>query len=312
MKSLLSIICSFFMLPLFSGGQIAQTRGIDIWHETFGDQSDPAMILIMGGCCQGILWPEEFCQKLVQEGFYVVRYDHRDMGLSTCFDFIENPYDLADLAQDCMDLMDYLGIEKAHLFGLSMGGPIAEIMAANNPEKILSIAVMSTSCDFRPNHLALQNKPAESGSLPGPTKDYLSIMSSYLEHPPETDEELLELRLEAWRVLNGSVVPFEEERERLLHTEFIKRLSYPQGVENHLLNNFRSEELVRNAPYLVHVPTVIFHGTEDPIFPLEHGKALAEAIDDSLLIVVEGMGHVPNGAFYDIYIEGIKENISRL
>lgn len=79
--------------------------------------------MVMGGCCQGILWPTEFCQKLADEGFYVIRYDHRDAGFSTCFDFETDPYDLIDMAKDAIGLLDYLEVEKTHLFGLSMGGP---------------------------------------------------------------------------------------------------------------------------------------------------------------------------------------------
>lgn len=310
MKTLFALIC-FIALPLFGEGQIAQTKGLALWYETFGEKEDPPLLLIMGGCCQGILWPDSLCQRLATEGFYVIRYDHRDTGFSSSIDFEKHPYNLKDMAQDAIDLMDFLKIERAHLVGLSMGGPIAEILAVDHEERVMSMTLLSTSCDFRPFDLALQGKPSEEGLLPGPKQTYLEAMEVYLNSLPDTFEEHLELRLSTWGLLNGDQFPLDETEQREIHGEFLKRQQSPQGLENHILNNYRSEELIRAVPHHVQVPTLIFHGTEDPLFPLEHGQALAEMIKEARLVIVEGMGHVLNPAFYDIYIEGIKENTQR-
>ena len=311
MKKLLSIFLSLLMLPLFAGGQIAKTSGIDIWYETFGKPTDPAMLLIMGGCCQGILWPEEFCEQLAAEGFYVIRYDHRDTGASTCFDFEKNPYNLGDIASDALHLLDYLKIEKAHLFGLSMGGPVAGLMAQKQPERILSIALISTSPDFRPLNLALEKKPAEEGLLSTPTQEYLDIMALFLENPPETQEEMLEARVKTWQFLLSSHLPFNEKRERELQAEFLKRMRHPEVLANHIKANMLSENLVREAFCDLEVPVVIFHGTVDPIFPADHGQALADEIKGSKLLLIPNMGHGIHETLYPLYIQEIKSSSLR-
>ena len=112
--------------------EIAFANGIHICYETFGQKSQPSLLLIIGGCCQGIMWPREFCELLAQN-FFVIRYDHRDTGYSSCFDFKTGPYTILDLAKDAIGLLDALDVDKAHLCGLSMGGPIAELMAAHYP-----------------------------------------------------------------------------------------------------------------------------------------------------------------------------------
>lgn len=115
---------------------IAKANNIDIWYETFGNINDEPLLLIMGGCCQGILWPTEFCKQLAASGFYVIRYDHRDTGLSTYFDYEKHPYDIRDLTEDAIGLIDYLKIKKCHAVGLSMGGPISELLSIKYPSKL--------------------------------------------------------------------------------------------------------------------------------------------------------------------------------
>ena len=289
-------------------GQIAKTSNIEIWYETFGQKENPSLLLVMGCGGPGIMWPTEFCEQLSHEGFYVIRYDHRDVGLSTSFDFDQNPYDLLDMAKDAIELVDYIGVEKTHLLGLSMGGPIAELISVHFPKRILSLTVMMTPPDFRPLLSALDGLPSEEGSLSSPRENYLEWMKKLLQTPPQSEEELLEQRLEGWRILNGSAVPFDETLYRELHKEFISRTRNPKVLANHILACKRSQELIRSVPSQVKVPTWIFLGSEDPIFPPDHGEALAKAITGSTYVFVKGMGHVPNCHFYDILIEGIKKN----
>lgn len=299
----------FSAAPLLGSEGMAKANGIDIWYETFGKKEDPAILLIMGACCQGIMWPTEFCAKLAGKGFYVIRYDHRDAGASTCFDFEKHPYDLLDMTKDAASLLEYLGIEKAHLFGLSTGGPIAELMSVHFPDRVSTISIIATSCDFEPSARAYDGLPPEEGTLPRPTETYLDWMNGFTKAAPQTQEELLEQRLAGWRILNGSKVPFDEELNRDLHTQFLARLRYPQGLINHLNAIKRSLEQIRQIPHQVKVPTLIFHGSEDAIFPLEHGVALAKAINGSHFVPVQGFGHVPNGYFYDMFIKTIQHHI---
>jgi len=309
--SLLSLTCSFFSHARAHDGQIANVNGIKIWYETFGQKKNPAFLLIMGGCCQGILWPSEFCQRLADEGFFVIRYDNRDTGLSSCFDFEKHPYSLLDMTKDAIGLLDHLKINRAHVFGLSMGGPIAQLMAVHYPQRILSIALVATSCEFRPMNLAYAGLPAEENSLSRPKDVYLKWMQEFQQNIPQNPEEALEQRLVCWRILSGSVVPFEEDRYRELHRLFLDRQKYPEAMKNHLFVCKNSEELIRSVSSQVRVPTVIFHGSEDAIFPIDHGEKLSQTIPRSKFIPVHGLGHILNCAFYDLLIKELKLNASR-
>jgi pimeloyl-ACP methyl ester carboxylesterase len=287
--------------------QIVKANGINIWYETFGQKNHPALLLVMGGCCQGIMWPTEFCELLASEKFYVIRYDHRDTGYSTCFDFKTNPYNLLDLTKDALGLLDALKVEKAHICGLSMGGPIAELMAVYHPERVLTITLIATSCDFRPMNLAYAGLPPEENSLSSPKDIYLSWMKKFLAHPAKNEEEAFEQRMDCWRILNGTMVPFEEIRYSELHKLFLSRSKSPESIKNHIMACSNSEDLVKAAPRQVKVPTLIFHGTEDPIVPSDHGVALAKAISKSKYFLIDGFGHVLNCQFYEFIIRKIKE-----
>ncbi len=296
-----------YALPIVAGeGQFAKANGIDIWYETFGSKDQPALLLIMGGNCQGVLWPVKFCERLAEEGFYVIRYDHRDAGLSTCFDFEKDPYDLLEVTKDALGLLDFIGIEKAHLFGISMGGSVAQVMAAYFPERVSSIAIMASTCDVRPMNLALKGLPPEEGLLSSPVKQYASQQGAVPKKPYEHDNDYLEKRVARWHFMSGFVVPFDEDFYRSLHKECLGRLRRVDVLKNHYLASARSEGIVRSVPFQIRVPTLIFQGSEDPVFPPDHGEALAKAIAGSKYVFVHGMGHVPNKYFDDLLIEQIK------
>src|SRR5262245_20437711 len=163
LKNIFFLLVGLLHFVNFAEANMVQANGIEIFYETFGDEKNPAFLLIMGGGGQGVCWPKEFCQKLAAKGYYVIRYDQRDSGLSTCIDIEKNPYDLQDMAKDGLGLLDALHIEKAHLFGLSMGGPIAEIMSLLAPQKVESIAMMGSCMDYRPLNLALSGEPPVPG-----------------------------------------------------------------------------------------------------------------------------------------------------
>lgn len=291
-------------------GKIAKVNGINIWYETFGNKKNPSLLLIMGGCCQGVLWPREFCERLAAEGFYVIRYDHRDSGLSTCFDFETNPYNLMDMTQDAVGVLDIIGIERAHLFGVSLGAFLSEIMAAYYPERVNSILLLSSSCELRPMNLAYAGLPPEKEAIYSPpTEEYLTWMQEFMKLSPQTEEERLAQRIDGWNKLNGQKFPLDERINREVHQEFLSRLRYPQGILNHIamLNTRDSEDLFRSTPSKIRVPTVILQGSEDPLFPPDHGTGLAQKIKHSKYFLVEGMGHVPSDHFYDLYIRILKE-----
>jgi pimeloyl-ACP methyl ester carboxylesterase len=134
-------------------------------------------------------------------------------------------------------------------------------------------------------------------------------MKEFMKLSPQTDEEKLQQRLEGWDRLNGRKIPLHEESTREIHIEFLARLRYPQGIINHvtMLKDETSEAIVRAIPSQVRVPTIVLQGSEDPIFPPDHGEALAKAIQHSEYFLAEGMGHIPNTHFYDLYINMLKQ-----
>ncbi|MBS0648118.1 MAG: alpha/beta hydrolase [Verrucomicrobia bacterium] len=308
LKNLWICLVCFFCMPLQAQpGQIVKAHGIEIWYETFGEEKDPALLLIMGGFAQGILWPTEFCEQLAKAGFYVIRYDNRDTGLSTCFDFGKNPYNLLDMAQDALGLLDVLKFEKVHHCGFSMGGSIAQLISAHFPHKVASLTLLSSSCDLRPCMLAYDKDYTET-ALPKPQQIYLDWMHRFLEMPPQTHEEKLEQRLAAWRIMNGDQVPFETERYREIHQEFLDRLKHPESLTNHLPAIKNSFMMLDTVPSQVQVPTLIIHGSEDPILPPDHGEALHRAISHSRYVFLQGMGHVLNRCFYDTIVQEIQQH----
>jgi pimeloyl-ACP methyl ester carboxylesterase len=305
-RILKSLLVLFFAVPLFAAqGKMARANGIDIWYETFGEKENPPLLLVMGSMCGGTFWPSGFCEQLSSEGFYVIRYDHRDSGFSTCFDFHKEPYDLLDMAKDAVGLLDALKIEKANICGLSMGGPIAELMAIHFPERVQSLTLMAASSDFRPVCFTVEKKSTKELSLPPPTREYIQCVENIL-FKSQDESEKLEHRIESWTLLNGALFPFEEKQYREIFTEFLQRSKYPEALQNHVYAIKNSLQLILDAPFQVNVPTAIIHGTEDPIFFPIHGETLASSIPNSKFVLVEGFGHALNSHFYPLFIEEIK------
>lgn len=300
-------------LPLFADhGNIATSNGVDIWYETFGKKENPAVLLIMGACAQGVIWDKTFCERLARKGFYVIRYDHRDIGLSSSFDFEKNPYDLMDMAKDAIQVLDAQIIKKAHIFGISLGGYLAELLGAYYPERVHTLTLMGVASDIRPMNHSFAGLPTENTTFSAPKPEYLAWMKEFIKLSPQTAEEKLANRLEGWNMLNGRKIPLNEEINRKIHTEFLSRLRNPQGMLNHMtvLGSKQSEEWVLTTPYKIKVPVVILQGSEDPIVPPDHGVGLHGAIKGSKYVLVEGMGHVPNDHFYSLYIDILKQQAS--
>lgn len=163
---------------LGASGQMTTSNGIELWYETFGEKENPALLMVAGG---GVA--KGFCEQLA------------DAGLSTCFDFAKHPYDLLDLAKDEMGLLDALLIEKAHVCGLSMGEPVEELMSVYFPERVATLTLISTSCDFRPFTLACDGASIEEFSLSGPQETYLTWIREFIEHPVSDFESTLQARI---------------------------------------------------------------------------------------------------------------------
>lgn len=270
-----------------------QANGIDLEYDSFGEVTAPAILLIMGLGTQMIAWPVDFCEALASRGFRVIRFDNRDVGLSTKFDGqkppglvsmqlrsllrlkVRAPYDLDDMAHDTIGLMDALGIAKAHIVGASMGGMIAQLVAADFPERTLTLtSIMSTTGHRR---------------LPGPRRDVTRHM---FFARPKTNEpgDLLEHSLATYRLIESPGFRSSDEVLRSKVAASFERCFYPPGFFRHMsaivANGSRAEKVSEIA-----VPTLVIHGAEDPLVPLEGGKDTAARIPGARLEIIEGMGH---------------------
>jgi pimeloyl-ACP methyl ester carboxylesterase len=261
-------------------------NGIEIWTETFGDPNSPPLLLIMGAYFQGIAWPEEFCAQLADGGRFVLRYDNRDTGRSTKFDYAASPYDLHDMALDALGVLDGYDIQAAHIVGASMGGMIAQEIALRHPERLLTLtSMMSTP-------LAKSFAEGTSGpELPGPT----AIAWKAFEGVPFAGSTMTrEERIEGWtafaREVTGTLVAFDESRQRALQTQVVDRADNLDAMWNHLPATAASPDRTDELATLT-APSLVIHGTADQVVPLPHGRLTAELIPDAELLVIDGLGH---------------------
>ena len=268
------------------GERVVKANGIDVWTEDFGSPADPAILLVMGATAQGILWPEEFCMALVAAGRYVIRFDNRDTGKSTCFDFATAPYALGDMARDAVGVLDAYGIARAHVVGASMGGMIAQTIAIEHPERMLSMTSIMSS----PIGGELAAAGGTGAGLPGPEPRVLEAVALLATTPATNDTDRVELAVKLWRALAGSADPVDEAAVRERERRVLARARNIDAAQNHSLAIGRSPDR-REGLRKVRVPTLVIHGTDDPILPLPHGKATADCVQASKLITIAGMGH---------------------
>jgi pimeloyl-ACP methyl ester carboxylesterase len=259
----------------------APINGIEIYYETFGNSDDPALVLINGLGSQCIRWPQDFRDAIVAEGFHLVVFDNRDVGLSTKFAgaSVSPAYSVDDMADDVAGLLDHLGIAAAHIVGQSMGGMIGQVLAIRHPERVLSLAsIMSATGD---------------GMVLSTNADALAIFS---EPAATTREEAIEQDVRQRRLIGGAGFPFDEDAMRDLAERTYDRCYAPDGRVRQML-------AVQGAPGRAQalakltIPVVVIHGTDDPLVPVENGRRTAEAIPGAELVEIEGMGHdLPSGA----------------
>jgi pimeloyl-ACP methyl ester carboxylesterase len=266
-------------------------NGIRIEYDTFGKPGDQPLLLVMGLGGQMIQWHEEFCQQLAQRGHYVIRFDNRDVGLSTKLDEagvpdifgivravasgepVRVPYTLDDMADDAVGLLDALGIDGAHVCGASMGGMIAQTIAIRRPERVRSlVSIMSTT-----GHRDLpQAKP--------------EVFSLLVTPAPADRAGFIDHSVVLWRTIGSPGFPFDEQMTRERSALTYDRCFHPAGPARQLaaiLAHGSRREALRG----VKVPALVIHGADDPLIPVEGGRDTAAAIPGAELIVIEGMGH---------------------
>lgn len=267
--------------------QARANKDVFIEYETLGDPTARPLVLIGGLATQLIQWDDDLCSDLAQRGHYVIRFDNRDTGLSTkCDKSLFAPYTLDDMADDVAGLLDALGIEKAHICGTSMGGMIAQTVAIRHLSRVQSlISIYSTT----------GNK-----DLPPPKPEAIAFL---LAPAPTQREAYIEHMIALFKVMAGKGFPFDEAWTRMVTARAYDRSFSPDGTARHV-NAVMKQPDRRNALHSVTVPTLIIHGTDDPVIPFEAGKDTAEAIPGAEFIRIEGMGHdLPHGGAWPRIIE---------
>ena len=271
--------------------QIVSANGIDICYEIFGDANAEPLLLIMGLGAQMIHWDDEFCRQLAAREFRVIRFDNRDIGKSshmsggkrlTALELLKlrflkipiaAPYRLIDMARDTVGLMDALGIRTAHLVGASMGGMIAQEVAITFPERVRSLtSIMSTTGNPK---------------VPGPTREATAVL---MAPPPATKEEYFTRFAQTWKVLRNGSFPEDEALDASRAARTYERGLNPAGIGRQLraiLASGSRKERLRS----VKAPTLVIHGTIDPLVHPEGGKDTATSIPGAKLLMVERMGH---------------------
>ncbi len=271
----------------YSGEKMAKVGEVEIAYDTFGDPSSRPMLLVMGLGAQMIRWDDEFCKVIASQGRYVIRFDNRDVGLSTKFDDAgvpdigsliqgkptETPYKLKDMAADAVGLLDVLGIKSADVVGVSMGGMIAQTIAIEYPERVRTLTSIMSSTG--------------NPELPQPTPEAMSVL---LTPPVSNKTDYINNQVAAAKILHGPTYQIDEDYVRNLADRAYDRNYNPQGFARQLgailTSGSRSADLQK-----VKIPTLVLHGNVDPLVPIAGGKDTANSIPGAKFQTIEGMGH---------------------
>ena len=249
----------------------------DIVSETFGSPRDPAILLIMGAMASMLWWPEAFCRQLADRGRFVIRYDNRDTGLSTKYPPGAPTYTFEDMVDDAMRVLDDHGVAKAHVAGMSMGGMIAQSVALKYPERVSALTVISCS-----------PLGVDTSSLPGTTEAYKEHSAQGANVDWSKREQVLDFMVEDVHAIASTLHPFDEERTRaMIEADYDRSGGLASATNHFLLKGGGPQRTIRDLT----VPLLVIHGSADPLFPFEHGQALAKAVRGARLVKVEGGGH---------------------
>ena len=294
-------------MTVFSEERLAPVNGIEIAYQEMGDRKGDPLLLIMGLGTQMLGWDEGFCALLAERGFRVIRFDNRDIGHSTMLDWAgiprrldlfrgprsKAPYLLTDMAEDAFGLMDHLGIEAAHVVGVSMGGMIAQTMAIHRPERLRSLASMLSTTGNR--------------RLGWPTwRAFSLLMASY----PRSREAYERRAVKTFAVIGSPRYPSERERVAQVAGEMYERSHNPRGIlrQMHAItaSGDRTPALRRLG-----VPTVVIHGDSDPLVRPAAARATARAVPGARLRMIEGMGHDLPRELWPTFVEEIAAVVAR-
>ena len=269
--------------------RIIDSNGIRLWTEDFGDPRNPTLLLVMGASAQGIQWPEAFIQPFVDRKFHVIRYDNRDTGQSSCFDFATQPYNLNDLAADAIGVLDAYDVGSAHVAGASMGGMITQTLMIRQPKRVRSATIIMSS----PLAGSVDGVPMlRADDLEGPDPKWLGeMMQLQMSMPTNTAAEMIDMRVAMFTKLAGRLAVDTAGLRDIATREVGRAINFAAQANHGLAIGVSSPNDRRLLLRSTSIPALVIHGTDDPILPYPHGKALAEAIPGAKLLTIDGMGH---------------------
>jgi pimeloyl-ACP methyl ester carboxylesterase len=268
----------------------ANVNNIEIEYETIGDPISKPLLLIAGLGSQMLAWSDEMCENLANRGFFVIRFDNRDIGLSTKFEdsgipnFVEInaaysrgelpevPYTLEDMADDAIGVLDALNIEKAHVCGASMGGMITQVLAYRHPSRVLSLTIIMSTTG--------------NPDLPQPKPE---IMAQFFAPVPSEREAYIEETVKRDSLIYGTYA-YDEKQGRDFRTKEYDRSYYPEGITRQLAA-MAVPGNIKPKISAIRAPTLVIHGSEDPFNSIEAGKEIATTIPGAELLILDGMGH---------------------
>lgn len=257
--------------------RMVRANGVDLCVEVFGEPQDPAVLLMQGVGASMLWWEEPFCRSVAERGRRVIRYDNRDTGRSVTDGPGRPGYTGGDLVADAAGVLDALAVERAQLVGVSAGGAFAQLLALDHPDRVDGLVLISTTAAL---HLDRE--------LPTPTDEFVRFASGF-SVDWEDEASVIESQVAYARLLAGGVRPFDEAAIRELVRRDVERASDIAALQNH--DHIADDGRERPPLSAISAPTVVIHGSADPMFPLAHGEALAEEIPGARLLVLDGAGH---------------------
>ncbi|MFC6488878.1 alpha/beta fold hydrolase [Nitratireductor sp. GCM10026969] len=275
--------------------RVIRTGDVEIATESFGDRSHPPILLIMGAMASMLWWPEGFCRKLAARGRYVIRYDHRDTGLSTAYEPGNPPYSFDDMADDALRVLDGYGIGRAHIVGMSMGGMTGQMVALAHSDRVATLTAISTS-----------PIGTDTSSLPPMSEAYQEHAAAGEAVDWTNEAEVIDFIVKDTRMIAGTAHPYDEVAARNLIERDVARARSFVSATNHFM--LKGGDGWKGKLNELVPPLLVIHGTADPLFPVEHGTALAAEVDGARLVRIEGGGHELHPADWNQILSAIAEH----
>jgi pimeloyl-ACP methyl ester carboxylesterase len=274
--------------------RVIRADGVELAAQSFGDPAEPPVLLIMGGMASMLWWPEEFCRRLAARGRFVIRYDQRDSGLSTKYPPGRPGYGFDDAVDDVFRVLDGYRITAAHVAGFSQGGMVGQGTALEHPERVRSLTAISTT-----------PLGVHRSSLPKSGEAWLEHMAVDVDWSDRA--ETVAYCVEDARLIAGTAHPFAEAETRaFIERDFDRSGGYLSATNHSVL--FEIGDAWRGRLHEIEAPLLVIHGTADPVFPVEHAAALAEAVADAKLVTLEGGGHELHPGHWDRIVDAIAEH----